>query len=102
MKDIQTVACFNTHSPILHLFYQSNAKYITLLPFVAFKVGALFSINENMLYITDTGSNYFVIIHSLSLFIQYIKAKPEVVLSSIKSFIREATVHFRRNNSHVE
>ena len=29
MIDIQTVACFNTCSPILHLFLPSNAKYIT-------------------------------------------------------------------------
>ena len=31
MIDIQMVACFNTRSPILHLFLQSNAKYITIV-----------------------------------------------------------------------
>ena len=30
MKDIQTVACFNTCSLVLPVFYQSTVKYITV------------------------------------------------------------------------
>ena len=31
-----------------------------------------------------------------------IKSEADVVLSTLKSFIREASIHFQQNNSHVK
>ena len=55
MIDNQMGSCFNTRSPVLHLFYQSNAQYITSL-----RIKDVFKMKTSLIGLVNTFYGHFI------------------------------------------